>query len=125
MTDHLPAPRMTLITLGVNNLQVSTKFYHEGLGWPLSKHSNAHVSFFELDGVRLGLFGKNQLAEDAQAQLAKECQTEIPTSEAQSLPFNGITMAHNVNTEQEVDKIIDIAVKAGAKLQVHTHQLFF
>ena len=71
MTEHLPAPRMTLITLGVNNLQVSTKFYHEGLGWPLSKLSNAHVSFFELDGVRLGLFGKTQLAEDAQAQLAK------------------------------------------------------
>lgn len=50
MAELKPAPRMTLITLGVNDLKASTKFYQEGLGWPLSSISNDHVSFFELQG---------------------------------------------------------------------------
>uniref|UniRef100_A0A914VWB4 VOC domain-containing protein n=1 Tax=Plectus sambesii TaxID=2011161 RepID=A0A914VWB4_9BILA len=117
MTQTMPAPRMTLITLGVNDLKLSTKFYQEGLGWPLSKISNDHVSFFDLEGIRLGLYGKAQLAEDAHAELGENNKLQLVPSEAQQLPFNGITMAHNVNSEEEVDRIIQIAVKAGAKLQ--------
>lgn len=69
-------------------------------------------------GIRLALYGKTQLAEDAHAQLAKENELKLSMSEAQQLPFNGMTMAHNVTTEEEVDRILEVAVKAGAKLQV-------
>lgn len=72
----------------------------------------------------MGLYGKGQLAEDARARLAKENEAKLTVSEAQQLPFNGITMAHNVNSEEEVDKILETAVKAGAKLQVLFTYLF-
>src|SRR4051812_8820819 len=57
-------PRISLITLGVADLQRSTDFYHGRLGWPLSSASNPHVSFIRSGGCILSLYPKEKLAEE-------------------------------------------------------------
>lgn len=91
-----------MITLGVEDLPRSIKFYREGLGFPLHE-STPDVAFFNLNGSWLGLYGRIALAEDAGVS-------------ATGSGFNGFSMAHNVASEAEVDRVIDQAVEAGATL---------
>ena len=97
------APKISIVTLGVNNLLASTKFYSNGLGLPYSSHSNKNISFFELNGTWLALFPQTLLAEDAKVS---------PRSNG----FSGITLAHNVKDKQDVDSVLIQAQKAGAKI---------
>lgn len=96
-------PRVSVVTLGVDDLIKATEFYQHGLGLPLSSNSNQHISFFELNGAWLALFGKDALAKDA----------NVP---AHSEGFPGVTLAHNVRSKEEVDKLLDTAHKAGARI---------
>lgn len=97
-------PKIGLITLGVSNLKTSLRFYRDGLGFPTHDYKEgAGVVFFEMEGVWLALFPKEELAKDA-------------NTAAEGSGFNGITLAHNVKTEKEVDEVIKLAVDAGAKL---------
>jgi len=57
-------PRISMVTLGVRDLERSIKFYKEGLGFPQMESSPA-VAFFTLNGSWLGLYGRESLAEDA------------------------------------------------------------
>ena len=93
---------ITLITLGVSNLQRSVAFYEGGLGLPRSNNSQA-IAFFQMRGTILSLYPWDKLAEDAQ----------VPSSGS---GFRGFTLSHNVASREEVDQILDQAVKAGAKL---------
>jgi uncharacterized glyoxalase superfamily protein PhnB len=68
---------------------------------PLAKHSNEHVSFFELSGAWLGLFPKEELAKDAAV-------------DAQGSGFAGFSIAHNLPSKEEVDQYMQQAVAAGA-----------
>lgn len=95
-------PRISMITLGVKNLQTSIAFYQKGLGFP-KMESPPEVAFFTLNGSWLGLYERNALAEDA------------AVSETGS-GFNNFTLAHNVNSETEVDQILKQALSAGAVL---------
>ncbi len=95
--------RISMITLGVDDIKKSTEFYQNGLGLPLSKNSNPHISFFELNGAWLALFAKDALAKDA----------NVP---AHSEGFPGVTIAHNVRNKEEVDSVLTIAQKAGARI---------
>ena len=95
-------PRISMITLGVDNLEASIKFYQHGLGFP-KMESPPEVAFFTLNGSWLGLFGREALAADAQ----------VP---ADGSGFNNFALAHNVNSEAEVDKTIQQALSAGAVL---------
>ena len=96
-------PRISLITLGVNDLVQATIFYRDGLGLPLADHSNQNISFFSLSGCWLALYPKNCLAADAQIDVAGS-------------GFCGITLAHNVRSKTEVDSLLSRAVQAGAQL---------
>ena len=89
-----------MITLGVRDLPSATRFY-EGLGFPLEQ-STPDVAFFALNGTWLGLFGRDALAADA---------TVPPDGSG----FNGITLAHNVSSEDEVDQVTREALNAGAR----------
>ena len=95
-------PRISMITLGVRDLASAIKFYEEGLGFPRMK-SPPEVAFFTLNGTWLGLYGREELAEDA---------TVSPEGDG----FEAFTLAHNVSSEKEVDEVVTQAVDAGATL---------
>ena len=105
-------PRISLVTLGVTDLARSRQFYTEGLGLPLSAHSNDGVAFFELHGAWLSLYPRTALAEDVGAP-------------AQGSGFRGFTLAHNVRTKAEVDAVVAEAVAAGATLVKPAQEVFW
>lgn len=103
-------PRMSMITLGVKDLQKSIEFYQKGLGFP--RHGDDEsVAFFSLNGTWLGLYGRDALAEDAQVS-------------SEGSGFNSFTIAHNLESEAEVDAVFQEAVAAGAE-PVKTPQKVF
>lgn len=95
-------PRVSLITLGVQDVAAARTFY-ERLGFKASSDSNADVAFFDAGGVALAIFGRAALAHDA------NCNDLISG-------FSGVTLAHNVSSEAEVDVVISEAIAAGARL---------
>lgn len=104
-------PRMSMITLGVSDLQKSILFYEKGLGFP-KMDSPPSVAFFTLNGTWLALYPRHLLAEDA-------------TVSAVGSGFAGFTIAHNVNTEVEVDAVLQQAVNAGATLVKPGQKVFW
>lgn len=92
--------RLSLITLGVSNLDRSTAFY-EALGWRRALRSVAGVAFFQLGGIGLSLYPEADLAADAQEPLRRRDG------------FPGFTLAHNVRSRDEVDALVDPWVAAG------------
>jgi uncharacterized protein len=95
-------PRISMITLGVEDLEASVRFYRDGLGFP-QMDSPPEVAFFTLNGTWLGLYGRESLAEDAAVS-------------PEGSGFPGFTLSHNVASEADVDQIIEQAVSAGAGL---------
>ncbi|HEX8833781.1 MAG TPA: VOC family protein [Abditibacteriaceae bacterium] len=97
-------PRISLITLGVADLERATKFYRDGLGLP-AKTEFPGVTFLELRGTWLSLFAREELAADA-------CVENTAPTE-----FSGITLAHNVRSKEEVDSVMAVAERAGATIR--------
>ena len=95
-------PRMSMVTLGVNDLKKSIRFYEQGLGFP-RRGEDEGIAFFNLNGTWLGLYGRDALAEDAGVS-------------AQGTGFRGVTISHNVQSEEEVDEVMQQAIDAGAEL---------
>lgn len=96
-------PKISLITLGISDLEKSLKFYRDGLGFKTHNYKEGQDAvFFEMDGTWLSLFPKDKLAEDI-------------TVSSSGSGFTGITLAHNVGTKEEVDKVYELAILAGAK----------
>lgn len=104
-------PRISMITLGVSDMERSVKFYEEGLGFPRLE-SPATVAFFTLNGSWLGLYGRDALAEDA-------------TVSADGSGFNSFAIAHNVASEAQVDEVISEAMAAGAELVKPAQKVFW
>ncbi len=96
-------PRVTLITLGVDNLEKSFAFYKNILGFPSKDGITGDVAFFQLKGVWLALHPKDKLAQDA----------KVPEGEK---GFSGITLAHNVRTKKEVDLLIKKLRRKGVRI---------
>ena len=95
--------RITLITLGVSDLDRATRFYRDGLGWTLSTSSQeGEIAFFQLRGMVLGLWPRRLLAEDA--------RTEDRGG------WGGIALAQNLGSRDAVDAAVAAAVRAGATL---------
>lgn len=95
-------PRINIITLGVKDLDKSTKFYEEGLGFP-KMDFEGNVSFFMLNGSWLSLYPWELLAQDARVASVGS-------------GFRGITLAHNVENENQVINLLRDAQNAGANI---------
>ena len=93
--------RLSLVTLGVADVERSLRFY-ETLGW---KRANKHaeVVFFQLNGMVLALWSRSALAEDAKL---------APNERG----FGGIALAYNPRTKEEVDDVLKEAERAGARI---------
>ena len=104
-------PRISMITLGVSDMARSVKFYEEGLGFPRME-SEPEVAFFTLNGSWLGLYDHDALADDA----------NFP---AEGSGFRGVTLAHNVSSEDNVDAVLAQAVAAGASLVKPGQKVFW
>lgn len=93
-------PRLSLVTLGVTDLERSTRFYEQVLGLP-RLDTPPTIAFFELGKTWLALYPRELLAQDA----------GVP---ADGTGFPGFTLAHNVRSEAEVDQLLsEIEARGG------------
>jgi uncharacterized protein len=107
-------PRITLITLGVDDLERSLRFYREGLGFATegivgAQFEHGAVAFFELQsGLKLALWPRASIAHD--------------TGLARSAPSaTDLTLGHNVASRAEVDAVMAQAKRAGAAIVKSAH----
>ena len=103
--------RMTFITLGVKDLNQSIDFYENKFGWKRSELSNESIIFFELNGIYLALYDREELAEDA-------------TVDPSGSGFGSFTMAHNTRSEKEVDDLIESLRKEGVQVIKEPQKVF-
>jgi uncharacterized protein len=106
--------RITIITLGVTDLPRAIKFYRDGLGFPTEANDDAAIAIFMTTGVRLALYPKKALAEDISGNV-----------ELSQGGFGGITLAHNVETKEEVAEVLALAEKAGGKIVKPAQDVFW
>jgi catechol 2,3-dioxygenase-like lactoylglutathione lyase family enzyme len=102
--------RISLVTLGVADLDRSRAFYEGGLGWRPADAPEG-VVFYQLPGMAFGLFGRDDLAEDAR----------LPIDGT----FSGITLASNQRSEAEVDRVLEQAEAAGARILKPAERVFW
>ena len=96
-------PRISIITLSVNDLPRSVAFYRDGLGLTLFDENTESIAFFRNRGTWLALYPREALAADVGIS-------------AEGSGFSGVTLAHNLRSREEVDALLDVAVSAGATL---------
>jgi catechol 2,3-dioxygenase-like lactoylglutathione lyase family enzyme len=102
--------RLTVVTLGVSDLARSRAFY-EALGWTTGAAPNDDVVFFQSGGMVFALWGRSQLAEDS------------GVTEGQG--WGGVTLAHNVRSQSEVDSAMSEAAAAGATITRRAGETFW
>src|SRR5215210_3198645 len=94
--------RISFVTLGVTDLERSIRFYEEGLGLARLP-SPPGVAFFELGRTWLALYPRHLLAADAGVS-------------AEGFGFSGVTLAHNVRSAAEADRLLEHAGAAGGRI---------
>ena len=108
--------KISMICLGVKDMEESIKFYRDGLGFKTDERSNQpKVIFFNTTGTKLELYPIEQLAMDI---------NEIDPPKL-SKGFSGITLAYNVREKDQVSKVIELARKAGAKIVKEPQEVFW
>ena len=108
--------RMNIICLGVRNMEEATRFYREGLGFQTDeKDNNPKIIFFNTSGTKLELYPIELLAKD----INEDNPPKITDG------FAGITLAYNVKSKEEVNKIIELARKAGAQIIKEPQDVFW
>jgi uncharacterized protein len=110
-------PRITVITLGVDDLERSLAFYRDGLGLATpgivgTEFEHGAVAFFDLQGgSKLAIWPRQSLAHDTGIQKSPPSSTEF-------------SLGHTVRSKEEVDVVMEQARKAGARI-VKTAQKTF
>jgi uncharacterized protein len=111
-------PRITLITLGVDDLEKAVQFYRDGLGLKTpgivgTEFEHGAVAFFDLQaGLKLALWPRKSLAHDAGIAVGARSTTEL-------------SIGHNVSSKAEVDAVMEQARKAGAVIVKGAHDTFW
>ena len=106
-------PRLTLLTLGVADLNKAMKFYEAVLGTPPNTSYDG-VTFIELPGTWISLYPLENLA--------KDISSEIPVNRS---GFSGITLAHNASSRDDVIAIVERARSAGARVVKEPQETFW
>lgn len=112
-------PRLSVVTVGVDDLEASVKFYRDGLGLPTEgiigrEFEHGAVAFFDLQpGFKFAIFARADIAHDAGIQ-------RTPGHSATEF-----TLGHNVNSEKEVDAVMRRAIDAGAVLVKPAQKTFW
>jgi catechol 2,3-dioxygenase-like lactoylglutathione lyase family enzyme len=97
-------PRLTLITLGVDDLDRAIAFYRDLVGWTPASIVEGDVAFFDLDGLILALWRHRDLAADSGLS-------------ADGLgAYHGFALAHNVGSREEVDALFTRLDERGATI---------
>jgi len=100
-------PRVTVITIGVDDLERALRFYRDGLGFRTDgivgkEFEHGAVAFFDLQaGLKLAIWPRTSISHDS----------GIPLSSASPTEF---TVGHNVSSRAEVDAVMQQAQNAGA-----------
>jgi uncharacterized protein len=108
-------PRVSLLTLGVSDLQRAVAFYRDGLGWPKSEIGGDEVAFFKTGGVVIALFPRVSFASDAGVDL----------EDVEHGGFSRVSLAHNVAEENQVAAVLRDAAQAGATIVKEAQEIFF
>lgn len=106
-------PRITIVTLGVSNVDESIRFYHDGLGFPLrDRDPDDDIAFFSLEGTWLAVYPRDLLAEDA-------------TVPAEGEGFSGVTLAQNVESKAAVRDLLERAAASGGEVVKPAQDVFW
>ena len=111
-------PRITVITLGVDDLDKALAFYRDGLGFSTegvvgAEFEHGAVAFFDLQtGLKLALWPRASIAHDAGVTQRDRSPTEV-------------TIGHNVRSKAEVDAVMAQAARAGARIVRAAHLTFW
>jgi uncharacterized protein len=110
--------RITVITVGVDDLEISLRFYRDGLGLPTqgvigTEFEHGAVAFFDLQaGVKLAIWPRKSISHDS----------DIPVSPPSPTEF---TLGHNVSSKEEVDAVMEQARNAGVVIVKQAHETFW
>lgn len=111
-------PRISVITIGVDDIEASLRFYRDGLGFPTAgivgrEFEHGAVVFIDLQpGLRLALWPRKSIAHDTGLACAHASPTEF-------------TLGHNVASKEEVDAIMARAASTGAAITKPAHDTFW
>ena len=111
-------PRITVLTLGVEDIEKSIRFYRDGLGLKTegivgTEFEHGAVAFFDLEGgLKLALWPRKSISHDTGLPLG----TPNPTD---------LTIGHNVSSKAEVDAVMRQAEAAGAVITKPAHDTFW
>jgi catechol 2,3-dioxygenase-like lactoylglutathione lyase family enzyme len=103
--------RVSIVTVGVRDLESSREFY-ERLGWRKSAASSEGIVFFQAGGMAFALYPREELAKDA-------------NTSPEGSGFAGITLAYNARTREEVDAVLAEAEAAGATIRKPAEEAFW
>ena len=111
-------PRITVITIGVDNMERALRFYRDGLGLPTegivgTEFGDGAVAFFDLQaGVKLAIWLRRSIAHDSALPEGPPSATEF-------------TLGHNVSSKEEVDAVIEQARGAWAAITKEPQDTFW
>lgn len=111
-------PRITVITLGVDDLARSLAFYRDGLGLHTEgiigeELEHGAVAFFDLQSdLKLAIWKRDDIAHDSTFPKRPRSPTEF-------------TLGHNVNSKEEVDAVMEQAARAGAQVVKPAQPTFY
>jgi uncharacterized protein len=111
-------PKISIITIGVDDLERALRFYRDGLGFPTrgivgTEYEHGAVAFFDLlNGQKLAIWSRKDLAHEAKVPLGPPSAAEF-------------SLGHLVRSKAEVDALIEQARRAGAVVTDPPHEAFW
>ena len=111
-------PRITVITIGVDDLERSLRFYRDGLGLPTQgiigkEFEHGAVAFFDLEaGLKLAIWPRKSVSHESGIPLSSPSPTDF-------------TLGHNVSSRAEVDAVMEQAKNAGAVIVKPAQETFW